>query len=85
MRIRRMRSGISFTVSFRDRQRLQAIVAYPKSPQKRVWRTRFVLLSEEGVGTSAIMAETGKSKTCVWRWQERFTAEGVDGLSHDPS
>src|SRR3546814_16048675 len=26
---------------------------------------------------------TGKSKTCVWRWQERFMAEGVDGLLRD--
>jgi hypothetical protein len=26
------------------------------------------------------MAGTGKSKTCVWRWQERFMTEGVDGL-----
>ena len=26
------------------------------------------------------MAATGKSKTCVWRWQERFMREGVDGL-----
>ena len=26
------------------------------------------------------MRETGKSKTCVWRWQERFAVEGVDGL-----
>jgi transposase len=42
-----------------------------------------VLLSAEGVGTNAIMRETGKSKTCVWRWQERFAAEGVDGLLHD--
>jgi winged helix-turn helix protein len=39
-----------------------------------------VLLSAEGVGTNAIMRETGKSKTCVWRWQERFAAEAVDGL-----
>jgi hypothetical protein len=23
------------------------------------------------------MRETGKSKTCVWRWQERFASEGV--------
>ena len=28
------------------------------------------------------MRETGKSKTCVWRWQERFADEGVDGLLH---
>jgi len=62
-----MRSGIFFTMSTGDRRRLQAIVADPKSPQKHVWRARIVLLSGEGLGTSVIMAETGKSKTCVWR------------------
>lgn len=35
------------------------------------------------MGTMAIMAATGKSKTCVWRWQARFMGEGVDGLLHD--
>jgi transposase len=29
------------------------------------------------------MRRTGKSKTCVWRWQERFMATGVDGLLRD--
>ena len=42
---------------------------------------RIVLLSGDGVGTSVIMAQTGRSKTCVWRWQERFMHDGVDGLS----
>ena len=65
------------------RQRLRGIVADPKSPQKHVWRARIVLLSGEGLGTSAIMAATGKSKTCVWRWQERFMREGVDGVLRD--
>jgi transposase len=80
-----MRSDISFTVSAGDRQRLQAVVTAPKSPQKHVWRARIVLLSGDGHGTSAIMAETGKSKTCVWRWQERFMHEGLDGLLRDRS
>ena len=75
-----MRRGISFTVSAGDGQRLRAIVADPKSPQKHVWRARIVLLSGAGLGTSAIMGETDKSKTCVWRWQERFMHEGVGGL-----
>ena len=26
------------------------------------------------------MRRTGKSKTCVWRWQQRFMEEGYDGL-----
>ena len=71
-----MRRGISFTVSAGDGQRLRAIVADPKSPQKHVWRARIILLSGAGLGTSAIMGETDKSKTCVWRWQERFMHEG---------
>ena len=36
MRVWHMRRGISFTVSAGDGQRLRAIVADPKSPQKRV-------------------------------------------------
>src|SRR6202041_3811515 len=42
-----------------------------------------VLLSADGVGTNEIMRQTGTSKTCVWRWQERFMQEGVDGLLRD--
>jgi len=80
MRFRRMRTGISFTVSLDDRLRLQAIVAAPRSLQKHVWRARIILLSDDGLGTMAIRAATGKSKTCIWRWQARFMTEGVDGL-----
>ena len=29
-----------------------------------------------GVGTNEIMRRAAKSKTCVWRWQERFTRRG---------
>ena len=78
-----MRTGISFTLCDGDRQRLDAIVADRNASQKHVWRARIVLLSSGGVGTNAIMAATGKSKTCVWRWQERFATEGVDGLLRD--
>ncbi len=78
-----MREGISITVSAADRCRLEAVVADRNSAQKHVWRARIILLSEAGLGTMAIMRETGKSKTCVWRWQERFMEEGVDGLLRD--
>jgi transposase len=44
------------------------------------WRAAIVLLTADGLGTNAIMHRTGKSKTCVWRWQERFMREGVTGL-----
>jgi transposase len=78
-----MRKGITVEVSSADRAHLQAIVADRNSRQKHVWRARIVLLTADGVGTNAIMRQTGKSKVTIWRWQERFMAQGVDGLLHD--
>src|SRR3546814_15443217 len=78
-----MRTGIEIEVTAPDTKRLEAIVAARGSPQKHVWRARIILLTARGLGTQAIMMATGKSKTCVWRWQERFMAEGVDGLLRD--
>lgn len=75
-----MRTGISVVVTTSDKSWLEALVAAPLSPQKHVWRARIILLTHDSLGTAAIMAATGKSKTCVWRWQERFMAEGIDGL-----
>ncbi|MHC2357736.1 hypothetical protein ACVMB3_007259 [Sinorhizobium meliloti] len=69
------RSGITFDVTAAYRIRLEAIVANRGSPQKHVWRAEIILMSEDGLGTVAIMAATGKSQTCVWRWQERFMAD----------
>ncbi len=78
-----MRTGISLDVSPADRRRLEALVRDRNAAQKHVCRAEIVLLSADGLGTVAIMRRTGKSKTCVWRWQERFAAEGVDGLLRD--
>ncbi len=78
-----MRPGISITLSSTARRRLQAIIRNRNAAQKHVWRAKIVLLSADGFGTVEIMRRTGKSKTCVWRWQERFAAEGVDGLLRD--
>jgi len=78
-----MKKGISITVSAVDRRRLEAITADRNSLQKHAWRAEIVLLSDALAGTNEIMWRTGKSKTTVWRWQERYMAEGVDGLLRD--
>jgi hypothetical protein len=78
-----MRPGISVKLKPRDRGRLEAIIGDRNAPQKHVWRAEIVLLSADGLGTVEIMRRTGKSKTCVWRWQERFAEEGTDGLLRD--
>jgi transposase len=83
MRVFGMRTGISFSLTPEDRDQLLALVADRNTPQKHVWRARIVLLTADGLGTNAIMAATDKSKTCIWRWQERFMMEGVDGLLRD--
>jgi transposase len=80
-----MRTGITFDVTAADWVRLETIVATRSSPQKHVWRAKIILMSGDGLGTVAIMDATGKSKPCVWRWQERFMSEGVDGLLRDKS
>ena len=62
------------------RTELAAVVANRNSPQKHVWRAKIVLMTADGHGTAEIMRQTGKAKTVIWRWQERFGVEGVAGL-----
>jgi transposase len=78
-----MRAGKSLSVSSADLRRLEALIQDRNAPQKHVWRAEIVLLTADGVGTNAIMRQTGKSKTCVWRRQERFMEEGFEGLLRD--
>ena len=83
VRVCGMRTGICITLSPPDRKRLQALLNDRNCAQKYAWRAEIVLLSADGIGTNEIMRRTGKSKTCVWRWQERFMKEGYDGLLRD--
>src|SRR3954471_10142207 len=78
-----MRSGVTIALTAVDRRRLGAIVGNRNAPQKHAWRAEIVLHSADGLGTVEIMRRTGKSKTCIWRWQERFAEEGVEGLLRD--
>ena len=78
-----MRTGKSISVSPTDRRQLQALIKDRNAAQKHVWRAEIVLFTADGVGTNEIMRRTGKSKTCVWRWQERFIEEGFEGLLRD--
>ena len=78
-----MRKGIVVDVSAADRARLEAVVGNRNSPQKHVWRAKIILLTSDGLGTNAIMRGSGQSKSVVWRWQERFMQQGVDGLLRD--
>lgn len=77
------RDDICLYVSPANRARLEAIIRDRNSSRKAVWRAEIVLATADGHGTNEIMRRTRKSKPCVWRWQERFVDEGVDGVLRD--
>ncbi len=78
-----MHKRTNIQLSRGDRSKLKAVVANRNSPQKHVWRAKIVLLTADGRGTAEIMQATGKAKTVIWRWQERFREEGAASLWRD--
>lgn len=78
-----MRARNTIDLNAADRTRLETNAADRNSPQKHVWRSRIVLLTAAGLNTTEVMGQAGVARTCVWRWQERFIQEGVDGLLRD--
>ena len=78
-----MRAGIEIKVTPGDRHRLEAITRDRNAAQKHVARAKVILATADGCGTMAVMRRSGLSKPGVWRWQERFMHEGVDGLLRD--
>jgi transposase len=77
------RDDICIYVSPSNRARLEALITDRNTPSKVVWRAKIVLATADGHGTNEIMRRTGKSKPCVWRWQERYIDAGVEGLVRD--
>ena len=75
-----MHARTKIRLSAADRRTLRAVVANRNSPQKHVWRAKIILLTGQGHGTAEIMRATGKAKTVIWRWQERFREEGPAGF-----
>ncbi|MCA3492206.1 MAG: IS630 family transposase [Rhodobacter sp.] len=66
-----------------DRAQLEALRTDRNTSCKVVWRAGNVLATADGCGTNEIMRRSETSKPTVWRWQERYLDEGVDGLRRD--
>ena len=77
------RTSACIWLSPADRVTLEGWISAWNTPQKLVWPSRIVLLSANRVGVMATARSVGKSKLTVWRWQERFLAEGLVGLRRD--
>ncbi len=57
-----MGENVSFDVSTADRLRVEQLIADHNTPAKVVWRAKIILATANGLGTMAIVQETGKSK-----------------------
>ena len=62
---------------------LAAIAGDRSRPLKHILRARIVLHSAERVNVQEVARRAGVSRPAVWRWQQRFAEEGVEGLLHD--
>jgi len=78
-----MAQTVSPVVNSADRERLAAVVEDRNRPQKHVQRARIILLSAERLTVLDVAASSGVSRPSVWRWQQRFAEEGVEGLLRD--
>jgi len=77
------RQHIAIDLNVEDKTALERLVEDRNTPAKIVWRARIVLATAAGLGTMAITRAVGTSKRTVWRWQERFIKEGIEGLKRD--
>src|SRR5918911_3767700 len=66
-----------------ERERLAAIVSDRNRQRKHIERAQVVLASAEGRPVQRSPPSPGVSRPMVWRWQQRFAEEGVDGLPRD--
>ena len=66
-----------------DRQRLAAIIGDRSRPLKHVQRARIVLYSGDRLPVIEVARRAGASRPAVWRWQQRYAEEGLEGLLRD--
>src|SRR4051794_38526715 len=78
-----MAQTVNILVRADDRAALTAILDDRNRPQKHVQRARIVLLSADRLSVLEVARQTDMSRPAVWRWQQRFAEEGVDGLVRD--
>ena len=78
-----MAQTVCVIIGAEDRARLAAIIGDRRRPLKHVQRARIVLLSGERLPVLEVARRASVSRPAVWRWQQRYGEEGVDGLLRD--
>src|ERR1700751_6295319 len=75
-------AGMS-VLSAAEREQLAAISADRNRPRKPIERAQIVLASADRHPPQQVAQSIGVSRPTVWRWQQRFAENGIDGLLCD--
>lgn len=78
-----MAQTVSLFLSAEGRCGLDWIVEDLRRPVKPVQRARIVLPSVDRLPVLEIAKRVGVSRPMVWRWQQRYAEESLDGLLRD--
>ncbi len=78
-----MAQTVNVIVPAEDRERLLAIFGDRNRPLKHVQRAKIILSSAERLPVVEVARQAGLSRPAVWRWQQRYGEQGVDGLLRD--
>lgn len=83
MRVWAMAQTVCVLLDDATKSALSTIAGDRSRPLKHILRARIVLLSFERLSVQDVARQAGVSRPAVWRWQQRFAEEGVEGLLRD--
>ena len=78
------KTALTITLTPEERQTL---LAWQRSTTIRsglLRRARLILLLADGVAITTIAARVGISRRFVYKWVQRFLAQGIEGLADKP-
>ena len=78
-----MAQTVDILLNADDEAALLAVISDRNRLQKHVQRARIILFSAARLSVFDIAKRSGASRPSVWRWQQRFAEEGVEGLLRD--
>src|SRR5262245_21914180 len=78
------KTALTITLTLAERRTLLAWQRATTISAGCARRGRMILLIAEGVPITAIAARVGISRRFVYKWAQRFLAQGVEGLADRP-
>jgi transposase len=78
------RTHEKYEITAGNQEALEAVLRSPKTPQSLAFRSRIVLQCSTGKTVEEVAASLGTSTRTVYKWRNRFKANGLDGLKDLP-